>query len=656
MPNVFRKSRLHRDHSKMLNPMINRQAAHPVMSAKLTRSRNNCTTPNRIIGRENLAAIDGILKGEVLRIAFGRKKGGIGDVLMTTPTVKAIKRRYPNCKLTYFVDPKYGQNSLEEILKYNPHIDEIVSFSHIKREKYHFYVDVTTVGLARERRGLPPVNRIDMFAEYVGLDLVDPVPTYVVTKEEKAWAQAMIDKWTKGKPSKIVTLHISSVDERRNWPAQKFMELVTQLGAQHSDIFFIIFDQHKKNTWGLRNTFDASHFDIRANAALIDASHLFVGPDSGLLHIAGALEKHIVSLFGSTPAAARINHYANAVSIEAKVMCRNCWYDPCNLQFVCMTQIQVADVMRAVKKRLYSNKVLSVPLDGRIFVSSTPGSSEASFVHENLCNALGLSANIVLDTEETNETVTGQDYVIGAVDLNFPAKRISRQGQVVAYVCSGPKNIDEENVNVLNSYRHLFVPNKETTNWLRDNNVSTSVTICPLPLKTSQPIAKVGDTLLFATYTKEEEQRERIVSSFKKAVGRNLKRSLMLITPTRIADDPDPRIYQSRLQDVDWDSIDCFIEADSHPIAIPLTMKALSLGKYCITPDIKLNHLPEGIVDRVPVKDCLYQQKPLKETLSLFCELESILSTDSNDRVKYFRKQNSYETVAHQILLGLRNM
>ena len=651
--NTFRK-KLHHDHSKMLAPE-NRMAAHPVMSAKLQRTLNNRITPNSVVGRENLAILDNIVRGGKLKIAFGRKKGGIGDVLMTTPTVKAIKRRYPHSELTYFIDTKYAAGGLVDILKHNPYIDQIIPFEQVRREDYHFFADVTTVGLARERRGLPPVNRIDMFAEYVGLNLVDSVPTYVVTREEKAWAQSIISRWTKGKAMKVVTLHISSVDQRRNWPAKNYQELVTQLTARYKDIFFIVFDQHKACSWGLKNTFDASHFDIRAKGALINASHLFIGPDSGLLHLAGALEKHIVSLFGSTPPEARINHYANAVAVRAKILCSGCFYEACSLGFACMTHIRVADVIKAVEERIYSNKILAMPLDGRIFVKSTTDYPESRLLHNNLCDALSASANIVIDTEESNETITNSDYIVGALDLNKAFARISKRGKVIPYISSGPKEIDPGYVEVLNTYPRILVPSKGAADWLRKNGVSKPISSCPVPIKVGQPIAKTDSTIVFASYVEDPDQAKRISEAFKKVAKRDLDKVLVLAT-TLSLDDPDIRIKEVHPDSFDWQSVDCFIEGSINPVAMPFSLQAISFGQYCITPKTDLNYIPDGVTSLVTTEtdSCLYNINSLVTSLELFCELESLLSTDAIDRIKYLQDNNNYGTVACEILLALK--
>ncbi|MBI4895955.1 MAG: glycosyltransferase family 9 protein [Candidatus Aenigmarchaeota archaeon] len=59
---------------------------------------------------------------EAKKIVF-IKTGAIGDVLMTTPLVRAVRKAFPNASITYVV----GEQSVA-VLKNNPNIDHIITF------------------------------------------------------------------------------------------------------------------------------------------------------------------------------------------------------------------------------------------------------------------------------------------------------------------------------------------------------------------------------------------------------------------------------------------------------------------------------------------------------------------------------------------------
>lgn len=61
--------------------------------------------------------------------------------------------------------------------------------------------------------------------------------------------------------------------------------------------------------------------DLRYSMALIKHSDVVIGPDSGLLHVAGGYEIPVIGLFGAFPSRLRLNHYKKAMGINAKSNC-----------------------------------------------------------------------------------------------------------------------------------------------------------------------------------------------------------------------------------------------------------------------------------------------------------------------------------------------
>ena len=88
-------------------------------------------------------------------------------------------------------------------------------------------------------------------------------------------------------------------------------------------------------------------------AGLIWASDLFIGPDSGPMHIAGALKKKSVVVFGSIPPEARINYYPSHSSVRMdELSCIGCWYKQCPYNKKCMRELKGARVGKVALKVL----------------------------------------------------------------------------------------------------------------------------------------------------------------------------------------------------------------------------------------------------------------------------------------------------------------
>jgi len=45
----------------------------------------------------------------------------IGDVVFTTPAIRAIRRHFPNARITYIVEEEAAA-----VVRHNPHLDEVI--------------------------------------------------------------------------------------------------------------------------------------------------------------------------------------------------------------------------------------------------------------------------------------------------------------------------------------------------------------------------------------------------------------------------------------------------------------------------------------------------------------------------------------------------
>ena len=109
---------------------------------------------------------------------------GTGDVIMTTPVIHAIKQNLPGSSLTYATNTKYLDGIIVKALRHNTDIDEIIERQILNEADYDLIINLHCPCIAYEKRGNPPVNRIDLFAKHVGLALQDSVPRFFLSQEE----------------------------------------------------------------------------------------------------------------------------------------------------------------------------------------------------------------------------------------------------------------------------------------------------------------------------------------------------------------------------------------------------------------------------------------------------------------------------------------
>jgi len=91
---------------------------------------------------------------------------------------------------------------------------------------------------------------------------------------------------------------------------------------------------------------------LREAIYLISQCHLFISNDSGLMHIAGALNIPTIALFGSTNPVTTAPAGNQSVIVRREVSCSPCLKETCPTDFRCMKLISVEDVLTAAQKLL----------------------------------------------------------------------------------------------------------------------------------------------------------------------------------------------------------------------------------------------------------------------------------------------------------------
>ena len=305
-------------------------------------TKREITPAVRTVGRASVYA-EIKRRGGNARICIIRSVGGIGDVLMTTPVMRQLKREFPLLKITYAVDQhRVNNNVYGELVKNAGFIDEVIDARYVKRNEYDAVVDLSAVCIRYERRGLPAINRIDLFARACGVvNLRNKIPFYKVELLEQAIAKQRLSHHKKN-GKRLVALHTASFDGKRTWDAKNQIDLIQLCALRRPDIEFIVFDYNRilGDTNRFSNCTGASGTTVREMAALIAECDVFIGPDSGPMHLAGAMGIKSLIMFGSIPPEARINYYPTHSAIQlAGLSCLGCWYEACPIALKCMTRL-----------------------------------------------------------------------------------------------------------------------------------------------------------------------------------------------------------------------------------------------------------------------------------------------------------------------------
>ena len=342
----------------------------------------------------------------------------IGDVMFTTPLLRAVKRAYPQARVTYLVE-----TDAAPVVRHNPHVDEVVVAPRrrglnrivddvalavrLRRQRFDLAIDLhggpraawlTWASGARERIGYDVTGRRWMYTR-VAHRAADLRPRHSVLNQ---WdLLEVIDGWPGGAADperdavempldpaadarmaqrlaaagvaaddEVVVLHVSAGNPFRRWPEAFFTETAAALGAPPARRVVVSSGPSDRGAAsriaeaararigaGGGRIVDLGEFDLQELRALIERSRLFVGGDTGPLHMAAATRTPVVGIYGPTLSARSAPWRPRAiptVSIElTELTCRPCDQRACAPgDFRCLTTIQPGVVIDAAERAM----------------------------------------------------------------------------------------------------------------------------------------------------------------------------------------------------------------------------------------------------------------------------------------------------------------
>jgi ADP-heptose:LPS heptosyltransferase len=256
-------------------------------------------------------------------IMIRRSTDGMGDLLMTTPTIEAIAKKYPNMDIEVAC-----QRKLWPVLENNPYVSKLVDISeNFNPRRYFLIADISTPCARYESTRVlagKPVqkSRVEIYAEACGVrdSITSLKPRYYVRENESQWADAFIKQVIPNKTKPLVAVGFRSAEQYRDWPEENFQELFTLL-KDHADI--LLLDHSREHMY--TDVIDACGFSLRNAIALLSKCDYLLTVDTSLLHFAAALNIPTIALFGPIDYKSRCKGYDNITVIKSDMTCIPCW-------------------------------------------------------------------------------------------------------------------------------------------------------------------------------------------------------------------------------------------------------------------------------------------------------------------------------------------
>jgi ADP-heptose:LPS heptosyltransferase len=255
----------------------------------------------------------------------------IGDAVLSSGLIRKLAEEIPNARFTIVAGPAAAPLFVDI-----PNLDEVIVFEksknsghwfqlwrRVRRRRWGLVVDLRGSAisgfLSRQRRAVyrrptgPPVHKVIEAARVLGVEDDPPAP-YLFTSPE---TEAAADELTAG-VGPILALAPSANWVGKTWPLERFAQVAIQLlgegGPMAGGRLMVLGGPEDAHViQALRHVVLKERFiglvgkvDLLTSYACLKRARLFVGNDSGLMHLAAAAGAPTLGLFGPSDE----RHYA----------------------------------------------------------------------------------------------------------------------------------------------------------------------------------------------------------------------------------------------------------------------------------------------------------------------------------------------------------
>lgn len=311
----------------------------------------------------------------------------IGDIVLTTPVIRCLKQQVEGAEIHYLTKKRFST-----IVKSNPYIDKVHEFdgelsktiSYLKKEKFHYIIDLhrsIRSKIVKSRLKvlsfsfhklnihkwirvnfkiniLPDIHIVDRYFKTVSVFDVENDNKgldYFIPKED----EINLNKLPIKIQDKFIAFVVGAKHATKQLPVEKMISLcqklpypVILLGGK-KDV--ALGDKIEKDAGA--GVFNASgKYNLNQSASLVKQSEVVITHDTGLMHIAAAFKKKIISIWGNTIPEFGMYPYQpgeKSEIIEVKnLKCRPCskiGHNKCpKKHFKCMNEISEEKIIKSI--------------------------------------------------------------------------------------------------------------------------------------------------------------------------------------------------------------------------------------------------------------------------------------------------------------------
>jgi ADP-heptose:LPS heptosyltransferase len=310
------------------------------------------------------------LKKPIHRILF-ITLSNIGDVILTFPVFDVLRDEFPDAE----IDIVMGARAVP-LFEHNPNIHKIWIYKkkqplprllgwlkELRDRRYDLVVDLrhTAIPLfigAKNKTSFLVSHRPDQHKRDVHLYRLKEIFDFP-NKERAKNAVFLTDEVAHSIPGQwgtnFIILSPGAANHNKRWPTVKMAQLADFLSEQyHSRVIFVGGADDKTIVRTIQDKMKTQSTDLSGDLTLLQLAHmitrcrLFIGNDSGPMHLASYLGKPVLALFGPTDPKLYGPWSPHAHFIKKKTDCAAC-LNPKISEHSCMEAITFEDVKSAFK-------------------------------------------------------------------------------------------------------------------------------------------------------------------------------------------------------------------------------------------------------------------------------------------------------------------
>ncbi len=334
---------------------------------------------------------------EPKRVLAMQTGGWLGDMVLLSPALKALREQWPEAEIALMVRPLVA-----EFMSHHPCVDHLLVYdkrgadrgwralnrwaraisgsdiaivwhpTSIRSAFLPWLAGIPVrVGSRFNGRGIllthSCANRTNIHEVERYLQVLEAIQVSPNHAELYYWhgasEQAFVEDWLErqgvDRSVPLVAVHLGTTWETKRWPAERFTEVVNTIVNRKSCQVVLVgsSDGHEHgNTFRERVAVPyidgVGRLDLLQFGALMEHCATLLTCDSGPMHIAAAVGIPVVGLFGPTSPQRHRPYGEGHTVLRHEISCGPCYRRVCPHAHECMTQIGVGEVVEAITTKL----------------------------------------------------------------------------------------------------------------------------------------------------------------------------------------------------------------------------------------------------------------------------------------------------------------